>query len=198
MDAVELFDRASLRECESNEEFVRLVDGVKTADDMAAGLLVECRGHSAQALHESIADVQKAITRAKLPLGCTAARPRKVGVAWGVRGVRGQGWEWYGQLAGEVGTRCCQCKRSGWSVANSDLCWEDVRARRDEPVPLCFGASQIEEYVFTENPAEYKVYWDVRKGLIPIVGGGRETGEGLGHCRVAAMVNGGMEAMPSL
>merc|ERR1719178_18216 len=33
-----------------------------------------------------------------------------------------------------------------------------------------------EKYEFTEDPAIYNVYWDARKGLIPMVGGERETG----------------------
>lgn len=44
VDAVELFDRASLRECESDEDMVRLVPDIKGADPMAAALLIECRG----------------------------------------------------------------------------------------------------------------------------------------------------------
>ncbi len=44
VDAVELFDRASLRECESNEDMARLVPDIKGADPMAAALLIECRG----------------------------------------------------------------------------------------------------------------------------------------------------------
>lgn len=35
---------------------------------------------------------------------------------------------------------------------------------------------QLSRYPFREDPAESKVFWDVRKGLIPIVGGGREPG----------------------
>jgi D-lactate dehydrogenase len=39
-----------------------------------------------------------------------------------------------------------------------------------EPKPLTM-------YEFKHEVKDYKVYWDVRKGLIPIVGGARETGE---------------------
>ena len=42
-------------------------------------------------------------------------------------------------------------------------------ARKDSPADLS-------AYPFTEKPEEYKVFWDVRKGLIPIVGAARETG----------------------
>ena len=46
---------------------------------------------------------------------------------------------------------------------------------------LPFGgkASQpmsLDEYCFKHEPVDYNVYWDVRKGLIPIVGAARETG----------------------
>lgn len=34
----------------------------------------------------------------------------------------------------------------------------------------------LDDYPFTEKAEEYKVFWDVRKGLIPIVGAARETG----------------------
>lgn len=43
-------------------------------------------------------------------------------------------------------------------------------ARVAEPKPL-------DMYEFKHDVKDYKVYWDVRKGLIPIVGGARETGE---------------------
>ena len=44
VDAVELFDRASLRECEADEGMARLVPDIRGADPMAAALLIECRG----------------------------------------------------------------------------------------------------------------------------------------------------------
>ena len=34
----------------------------------------------------------------------------------------------------------------------------------------------LEHYPFRDDPKESKVFWDVRKGLIPIVGGARESG----------------------
>ena len=46
---------------------------------------------------------------------------------------------------------------------------------------LPFGATaaepkHLEAYEFKKDPKDYGVYWDVRKGLIPIVGAARETG----------------------
>ena len=46
---------------------------------------------------------------------------------------------------------------------------------------LPFGAKaaqpmQLDAYEFKHDKKDYNVYWDVRKGLIPIVGGARETG----------------------
>lgn len=46
---------------------------------------------------------------------------------------------------------------------------------------LQFGATaekpqDISMYPFRKEKADYSVYWDVRKGLIPIVGGARESG----------------------
>lgn len=34
----------------------------------------------------------------------------------------------------------------------------------------------MDTYGFKKDPKDFNVYWDVRKGLIPIVGGARETG----------------------
>lgn len=34
----------------------------------------------------------------------------------------------------------------------------------------------LDTYNFKKDPKDFNVYWDVRKGLIPIVGGARETG----------------------
>lgn len=46
---------------------------------------------------------------------------------------------------------------------------------------LPFGATakepkELESYEFKKDSEDYGVYWDVRKGLIPIVGAARETG----------------------
>ena len=46
---------------------------------------------------------------------------------------------------------------------------------------LPFGATaaepkQLEAFEFKKEAKDYGVYWDVRKGLIPIVGAARETG----------------------
>ncbi|BDA46133.1 probable glycolate oxidase subunit GlcD at N-terminal half [Coccomyxa sp. Obi] len=111
VDAVEMFDRASLTECEKDEGMTRLVPDIKGADPGAAALLVECRGQTPESLQERIAEVQQALLRAKLPFGARAA----------------------------------------------------------QPMPL-------DVYDFKHDKKDYNVYWDVRKGLIPIVGGARETG----------------------
>ena len=63
----------------------------------------------------------------------------------------------------------------------------DVQARINEVNQamirggLQFGATaekpqDITMYPFRKEKADYSVYWDVRKGLIPIVGGARESG----------------------
>lgn len=41
---------------------------------------------------------------------------------------------------------------------------------------LRVSADRKTNYPFHKDPAKFNVFWDVRKGLIPIVGGGRETG----------------------
>ena len=64
---------------------------------------------------------------------------------------------------------------------------------------LPFGARKVhpmklDTYEFKMDKKDYNVYWDVRKGLIPIVGGARETGDHqilftrLGrHCAIAQL-----------
>jgi len=105
VDAVEMFDRASLRECESNEDMLRLVDGLVGCPEMAGSLLVECRGQTQEELDQRINEVKAALIKS----GLKTTKP-------------------------------------------------------------------LEAYPFTKKEEEYKVYWDVRKGLIPIVGGAREAG----------------------
>lgn len=64
---------------------------------------------------------------------------------------------------------------------------EDLQASIDEvcnalkAAGFPFGVQKaspqpLETYPFTEVAKEYNVFWDVRKGLIPIVGAARETG----------------------
>ena len=50
VDAVEVFDRAALRECEADEALTKLVVDIKGADPGAAALLIECRGEDAETL----------------------------------------------------------------------------------------------------------------------------------------------------
>ncbi|GBF96948.1 glycolate dehydrogenase [Raphidocelis subcapitata] len=76
VDAVELFDRASLRECEADEQMATLVPDILGADPMAAALLIECRGRDADALQASIDEVNRALVRHGLPFGAKAAEPK--------------------------------------------------------------------------------------------------------------------------
>lgn len=55
---------------------------------------------------------------------------------------------------------------------------------------VAFGAKRaepkdVDTYGFKKDPKDFNVYWDVRKGLIPIVGAARETGLWLALCCVA-------------
>ncbi|PNW82667.1 hypothetical protein CHLRE_06g288700v5 [Chlamydomonas reinhardtii] len=111
VDAVELFDRASLRECENNEDMMRLVPDIKGCDPMAAALLIECRGQDEAALQSRIEEVVRVLTAAGLPFGAKAAQPMA-----------------------------------------------------------------IDAYPFHHDQKNAKVFWDVRRGLIPIVGAAREPG----------------------
>jgi D-lactate dehydrogenase len=111
VDAVEMFDRASLRECEADEALAGLVPDIKRCGPEAAALLIECRGSTAEDLTGRIAEVHGALARSGLP---------------------------FGPAPGEL--------------------------------------KPLDAYEFRHDPKQAKVYWDVRKGLIPIVGGAREAG----------------------
>lgn len=65
---------------------------------------------------------------------------------------------------------------------NIDQVYDTLRKTK-----LPFGAHvgeamPLERYSFRDDPKESKVFWDVRKGLIPIVGGGREPGASHSAC----------------
>jgi D-lactate dehydrogenase len=66
VDAVELFDRASLKQCEGHEKIMKLVPTIKDAPKYGAALLIECRGATEPELDKNIAAVVKSIDGAKL------------------------------------------------------------------------------------------------------------------------------------
>ncbi|KAH7615608.1 hypothetical protein Ndes2526B_g09647 [Nannochloris sp. 'desiccata'] len=111
VDAVELFDRAALREFEADEKMSTLVPDIKGCGPMAAALLIECRGQTSEDLHARLGEIHSTLRASNFPYG------------------------------------------------------PDVGVVKD-----------LDDYAFTHNDKEAKVYWDARKGLIPIVGGAREAG----------------------
>lgn len=106
VDAVELFDRASLTQCEGHEQIIGLVPTIADAPRTGAALLIECRGATDEELNAGI----KAVTDA----------------------IDGAGMEYLND--------------------------------------------RESTYPFMKDEAVYKVYWDVRKGLIPLVGSSRQAG----------------------
>uniref|UniRef100_A0A7S0X8B5 D-lactate dehydrogenase (cytochrome) n=1 Tax=Mantoniella antarctica TaxID=81844 RepID=A0A7S0X8B5_9CHLO len=106
VDAVELFDRASLTQCEGHEKIIGLVPTISDAPKTGAALLIECRGATDEELEVGINAVTSALD--------------------------GAGMDYLNDRA--------------------------------------------EVYPFTKDESVYKVYWDVRKGLIPLVGSSRAPG----------------------
>lgn len=111
VDAVEVFDRAALRDCSNEEKFVSLVPEVTESGPMAAALLIECRGQTSEDLHARIDEVLNTLRSSNFAFGPSPGITRP-----------------------------------------------------------------LDAYPFNHNAKEAKVFWDVRKGLIPIVGGAREPG----------------------
>ena len=106
VDAVELFDRASLTQCEGHEQIIGLVPTIADAPKTGAALLIECRGATDDELDAGIKAVSTALDNANMDY----LNPRE------------------------------------------------------------------STYPFMKDEAVYKVYWDVRKGLIPLVGSSRQAG----------------------
>ena len=62
------------------------------------------------------------------------------------------------------------------SQANIDEVLGSLRKSKLPFGPHKGELKSLEHYAFRDDPKESKVFWDVRKGLIPIVGGARESG----------------------
>lgn len=75
VDAVEVFDRAALRECEADEGLTRLVVDIKGADPGAAALLIECRGEDAETLQVTSLPMAVWVVLAGLALSATHVIP---------------------------------------------------------------------------------------------------------------------------
>ena len=62
VDAVELFDRASLTQCEGHEQIIGLVPTIADAPKRGAALLIECRGATDEELDVAIKEVSTSWT----------------------------------------------------------------------------------------------------------------------------------------
>jgi hypothetical protein len=66
---------------------------------------------------------------------------------------------------------------------------EVIAAIKRAKLPLGRTAAEpltVDDYGFKHEPADYNVFWDVRKGLIPIFGAAREAGAGPRHALASA------------
>lgn len=70
VDAVEIFDRRSLKLCADMDEVVRLCPEVAQlpADEEGAALLIECRGEDSEALTKAINSVCETLVESKVPV----------------------------------------------------------------------------------------------------------------------------------
>ena len=94
-------------------------------------------------------------------------------------------------LTGRLFMGLCRLRRplrTAWQVSPSDLGNGGRQAMISDVIVtleqsgLPFGANKatpqkLSYYPFRHEPKDYGVFWDTRKGLIPIVGGAREVGE---------------------
>mmetsp|Transcript_7941 Transcript_7941/g.23662 ORF Transcript_7941/g.23662 Transcript_7941/m.23662 type:complete len:1075 (+) Transcript_7941:97-3321(+) len=113
--AIEVFDRAALREAEKDQKMVDLVPGLTGCNKPCAGLLVECRGATKEELDANIA------------------------------------------------AAIATLEASGVPVVGPD---------RDH----CAKPESLAMFPFRHDASEAQVFWDMRKGLIPMVGAQRTRG----------------------
>ena len=66
VDAVEIFDKASLRQCEKHEKIMSLVPTIPEAGKYGAALLIECRGPTDAELDQNIKAVTTSLDGANL------------------------------------------------------------------------------------------------------------------------------------
>lgn len=79
VDAVELFDRACLRECKIHDKMPMLVPEIAGDPDRnAAALLIECRGQTPEALDMRIAEVEAALGSENLKYGGNMSQPKEM------------------------------------------------------------------------------------------------------------------------
>lgn len=69
VDAVELFDYASLLECKKDENMAALVPDINNIGDWAGALLIECRGQDQEMLQANINEVVNALKNGGLAFG---------------------------------------------------------------------------------------------------------------------------------
>ena len=119
--------------------------------------------HREFGMRDRMAEVQTAVCRAKASL-------------------------WFAQGAHhEAGHKQVQHGQEGLQHAHETCDMQDRMAEVQTALnraKLPFGARKahpmrLDTYEFKMDKKDYNVYWDVRKGLIPIVGGARETGDTL-------------------
>ena len=153
----------------------RLVPDIGVADPMAAGLLIECRGQTPEALEVGLSLLSL----------CAAGSPH-VQPAWSKvqeEPLLSLLALWCSAQQGDQGDQA-KLGACAWSrVSHTDLLQERILEVMSsmKTAGLPFGARkaearEMEFYPFKRESKDYSVYWDVRKGLIPIVGGARETG----------------------
>ena len=147
------------RECEIDEDLKRLVPDMKDAGPTAAALLIECRANGAEGL--------KVGHRVPWP-SCWCCTWHPLCMLSHVNLPHA----YVAHSEHPNSTHFLHLPQARIHEVNSALI--------DSGLP--FGAhsdqlKDLETYPFRKDDAESKVFWDVRKGLIPIVGGGREAGE---------------------
>ncbi|KAJ1445774.1 glycolate dehydrogenase [Pelagophyceae sp. CCMP2097] len=116
VDAVEVFDRASLHEAEKDDKMVKLVPGLTGCHKPCAGLLIEVRGETQAILDDRIRQSMAALHEASI------------------------------DVVAKDGRRCA----------------------KPETLECNFP--------FRHDPKESEVFWNMRKGLIPMVGAQRTRG----------------------
>ncbi len=192
-----------VRECERDEGMVKLVPDIQGSDPMAASLLIECRGRTPEALEVRLPCSCFGFPRLHFSPAGACASPFLLCfplVACMCNGLEDGGQEAclaMGRTAAMSSVRrreqphgCSGLTGGPGARAQERIC-EVRQALLKAKLPFGAKAAQpmpLDAYEFKRDKADYNVYWDVRKGLIPIVGAARETGAARARARAGRAV----------
>ena len=154
-----------------------LVPDILGADAMAAALLIECRGRDAGALQASIDEVSRALLRHGLPFGAKAAEPKALETYPFSHDAKVRFW---GLSLSAESMELDALRNATKHTTLQTTKQHNHKHPSNNHTPFKQSKNQTKPNQTKPNQTKpkqtCKTFWDVRKGLIPIVGAAREAG----------------------